>query len=715
MESITTGILAFDWALLSLSLLNAMLIGWLGLTVLLNAERRTWSIWVTGAGLMLGGAFFVSHSAILGQGIDYVSRGMTFWWLVGWIPAILLPLAWYLVMLWYAGYWDDTRAALHRRQRPWLVLIGMLTAVVIALLALANPLPTYAEVVELNLAPGPSVAGIPLLFLAYPVHILLCIALSLDVLRRPGPSSRLMGDLARRRARPWLIGAAVCLLLISLLVTCAMFWIMINARQRAILDVHTTMRMGIAWFDLTISGIIACATILLGQAVVAYEVFTGKTLPRRGFRRYWRNAVILSAGFGTVAGGSLAISLRPIYTLLLTTIVITVFYALFSWRSYHDREQFIHRLRPFVASQDLYDTLVSPSSSQLEPATDTGSLLRALCEDVLDCRLAYLVGLGPMAPLVGAPLAYPPDQRILLPHLAELTQDIIHPETVCLPLQPGEYAGATWAVPLWSERGLIGLLLLGMKRDGGLYTQEEMEISRAAGERLIDTQAGAEMARRLMSLQRQRLTETQLLDQRSRRVLHDEVLPLLHAALLSLGSRHDTDSEAVAALGDAHRQVSDLLRDLPASGASLVSRVGLLDALGQTTAATEEAFDRVAWHIEPEAECLIDRLSPVQAEVVYYATREAVRNAARHGRGMERDGQLTLQVSIIRRDGLQITIEDNGVGVEAADAMSHGAGQGLALHSTLMAVAGGSLELRSQSGEYTRVILHVPEEVSDLH
>ena len=91
-------------------------------------------------------------------------------------------------------------------------------------------------------------------------------------------------------------------------------------------------------------------------------------------------------------------------------------------------------------------------------------------------------------------------------------------------------AARVWAVPLWSERGLIGVLLLGDKRDGGLYTQEEIEIARASGERLIDTQASAEMARRLMALQRQRLADSQVLDRRARRVLHDDVLPRLHTA-----------------------------------------------------------------------------------------------------------------------------------------------------------------------------------------
>ena len=49
-------------------------------------------------------------------------------------------------------------------------------------------------------------------------------------------------------------------------------------------------------------------------------------------------------------------------------------------------------------------------------------------------------------------------------------------------------------MPLWSERGLIGLFLLGPKRGNGLYTQEDIEIARASGERLIDTRASAEIA-----------------------------------------------------------------------------------------------------------------------------------------------------------------------------------------------------------------------------
>ena len=133
---------------------------------------------------------------------------------------------------------------------------------------------------------------------------------------------------------------------------------------------------------------------------------------------------------------------------------------------------------------------------------------------------------------------------------------------------------------LWSERGLIGVLLLGEKRDGGLYTQEEIEVARASGERLIDTQASAAMAQRLMALQRQRLAESQLLDRRARRVLHDDILPCLHTTMLSLSqdapTRQFRNAEALTQLADIHRQISNLLHEMPTTTAPAVARLGLI-------------------------------------------------------------------------------------------------------------------------------------------
>ena len=60
-------IIALDWAIIALSLFNTIAFLWLGLTVLLNAERRHFGAWAAGGGLIVGGLFFAGHSAVVGR------------------------------------------------------------------------------------------------------------------------------------------------------------------------------------------------------------------------------------------------------------------------------------------------------------------------------------------------------------------------------------------------------------------------------------------------------------------------------------------------------------------------------------------------------------------------------------------------------------------------------------------------------------------------
>jgi hypothetical protein len=112
-----TGSVLLDWAIITVSLLNAILQFWLGLTVLLNADRRTRGVWMMGSGLLFGAAFFVSHTAILGHELSVTTDGLNFWWQIGWIPVTLAPFAWYVVSLWYAGFWNAPQSRLQRRHR----------------------------------------------------------------------------------------------------------------------------------------------------------------------------------------------------------------------------------------------------------------------------------------------------------------------------------------------------------------------------------------------------------------------------------------------------------------------------------------------------------------------------------------------------------------------------------------------------------------------
>ena len=59
---------------------------------------------------------------------------------------------------------------------------------------------------------------------------------------------------------------------------------------------------------------------------------------------------------------------------------------------------------------------------------------------------------------------------------------------------------------------------------------------------------------------------------------------------------------------------------------------------------------------------------------------------------------------------LSITVEDNGVG--AAYGAAAGRGEGLALHTAMLAVIGGTLTLESAAGAFTRVTIHPPAQTN---
>lgn len=726
-------LLLLDWATMAFSLFNAIVLLWLGGTVLLNADRRTWGIWLAAVGLLLGGAFFISHSAILGLDLTHLSRSLRFWWYLGLAPVVLLPLGWYVVVLWYAGYWNDRSSHLYRRQRGWLIMVlAAALAGLSAVVIYANPMAESLSLLPLRL-PIQRFGGTPLLVVGYAVYLLTCFGLALDALLRPGPTQRAMGDQARQRARGWLILATLLLSAVSVLVIGVLLWVLLNVRQGSAYIVTEGTLATLARFDLLVSSLITAAILALGQAVVAYEIFTGKTLPRSGLRRQWRLALLMAAGYGGLVGAVLVLQQRPIYGVLLSVLFMTAFFALLSWRSYSERERYMAHLRPFVSSQHLYDHLLSMPQDQSSAGERDGTQgagrtvasqsFEALCRDVLGARLAYLAPWGPMAPLAGGPLVYAqgraPD-RAQLPPLQEVIARFGTPQTAYVDVDPSIYGGAVWAVSLWSARGLAGVLLLGQKEDGGVYTQEEMEIARASCERLLDVRASAEVAQRLLVLQRQRLAESQVADRRTRRILHDDVLPQVHAALLALGSRNGqsedgsrtqtsaANGEARALLTDVHRLISDLLRDTPPAVTPEVARLGALGALQQAVLHEfANRFDDVVWEADEVVVARSRMLAPTAAEVLFYAAREALRNAAQHG---HRAGELRAHIRAYEsEDNIVVEVEDDGVGI-VSDARSRTTreGHGLALHSTMMAVVGGTLELDSAPGAYTRVRLVLP-------
>jgi signal transduction histidine kinase len=696
----------FDWALIATSLFNTVALIWLGLTVLLNAERRAWGTWVAGCGLLFGAAFFIGHTAVVGRVLGTFSGEMELWWRLGWLVLLAAPYLWYLVMAWYSGALGRPAA------RGWLIAVSVVGLLALATLLLADPLPDYSDVVTRGTAPLFAAGPLPAVALVYPVYSVLCTLFALAVLRAPAGSERFMGDEARRRARPWLTAATWALLAVGLAVGAAATWVLQQVRQGELPVLSGRVLAAIVVFDLFVSLLIAVATVLIGQAIVAYEVFTGKALPRGQLRRQWRRALILAAGYGLAVGWSLSgvgIPRQPIYQLLIATVLMTVFFALLGWRSFEERERALGGLRPFVSGRRLYDGLVG-GAGPADPAHGPEGPFRALCGELLGASAAYLVPLGSMAALAGPPLTLRRGVAAAPAHAAAaLAAGLPSPPPLCLPVEPAAFGGAQWAVPLSGERGLIGLLLLGAKSDGGLYTEEEIALARGVAERLVDGEAGAEMARRLVALQRRRLAEDQVLDRRARRLLHDEVLPQIHAAILE----HGQEARLREQLSAIHKQISNLLHDLPSAAGLELERHGPLGALRRAVEGElAEAFDELSWQIDPEAEAAARLLDPLRAEALFYAAREAARNAARHGRGGEAPRHLALRIAAGCRPVpggpplIEVSVEDDGVGFAPARPAAPG-GAGLALHGTILAILGGALSVESVAGR-TRVTASVP-------
>lgn len=674
-----------------LSVFNALVLFWLGLTVYLSAERRSEGVYLILAGMLMGTLFFISHTAILTSQITpELEPQLNFWWRVGWIPVISVPIVWYLIILWYTGW--------PQRHRPALIfLLGMVT-VMLGLMVVAHPLPKYTDVVNLNLRNADSLGGIPLMFFLYPIYTLLCIVLPLDALRRPMPSERMMGDLARERSRPYLMIVSLLLLGVSLVAAGFLIWVLSVADNRQPVITNPLVTPGIVILDFGLTALITGAVIFLGRAVVSYEVFTGKTLPRRGFFRHWRNAIILASAIAGFIGVIVVIQPPPLYSLLILAAINMLFYALLSWRSFVHRDYLISRLRPLVGSQQLVQHLTNPNGNI---QTSIHPLFETLCRDMLNTRQAALIPIGPLAPLAGGPLFYPAHEPKSLPtlNIQSFSADIR-----IVPLN--DENGFKWAIPLWAERGLIGVLLLDEKMDNGLYTQEEIESAGASAERIIDVLAGEEMGRRLMQLQRQRHTEDRMMDLRTRRVLHDEILPTLHLAALHTSALSRTQPEAQSAvelLTEVHGQISELIQNAVQQRAYYSTNVA--DGLRRLIEDEfEGAFEKIGWTIDCSP-ALPDEIQ----DILFHAVREVVRNAVVHGQAKNSRQRLCLTIKITCAERLGIEVMDNGVGMQHGNGENKiGSGSGLALHSTILAIVGGDLTLEPAPDGGTKVRITLP-------
>ena len=116
-------------------------------------------------------------------------------------------------------------------------------------------------------------------------------------------------------------------------------------------------------------------------------------------------------------------------------------------------------------------------------------------------------------------------------------------------------------------------------------------------------------------------------------------------------------------------------------------------------------FNEINWEIAERSEEFFEALSLTVNEVIFYAIREIIRNSAKYAQNEDEKIKLNIKTQI--GDDLQMIVEDNGQGINH-ETKSTGSGQGLKLHSTMIAVIGGYISVESEKNNFTRVTISLP-------
>ncbi|HEV2660801.1 MAG TPA: ATP-binding protein, partial [Ktedonobacteraceae bacterium] len=546
-------------------------------------------------------------------------------------------------------------------------------------------------------------------------------------------------------ARPGLLLAA--LLMVGLRTTLGVLgvWSMVGWLEQPSAHVApvplTTIPLNLILLDIFATGLVALIILLIGYSIVRHGILVERPLARQGFFEQWRGIVIVSTTVAIFIAIFVFVTGSKLGGLLLITCLATGAYALFTWSSYTAHDHYIALLGPFLRSTSVRHWLNTDLQKTEQGMED---LFFHLCNDVLEVQCARLIVLKDT---VKRSFGYrwPADNK-----QSSTEELMLAPRKKWLPASSPAHpysnremiSDATayrisvawqgqpiicWVLPIYDEFGLVAKLYLGPRQDRAGFTDEDMDLAHACGQRILDTLRDHEAMLTVAGLLKRRVVDVKLLGAQQRRVLHDEILPQMHLALLrletlrpSIQKPDSTSSQAEAALDEtveiisqAHRRLAAMMRATTTSAPHRLERDGMMHAIHTMIAQDfQQAFDEVVWDVPEETAYHIDEIvPPAIAELIFAAVQEALRNAARHARGSDVHRHLRLTLRAACNPHLEIIVADDGVGIVSASSSTTGTGGGLLTHSALLAIAGGSLTVKSAPDEGVTVRILLPAEV----
>lgn len=778
--------------LLALSIFNLVAFLWLAFTVWLNGDRKAGIARLGVVGLGLSALFFFIH-ALLISGSPMQQGGVVsqdFLWHLIWLPALGVPYIWFAIGLYYAALINQG----WRRRRPYLLVFGALLGGTVLVWLLLNPSTfSYAGALRFivyNAAFNDIRNGVfsppVLLSLLFLCYVTFCAIAPWFTI---GRIARLLGafwHFMKRRtkrarglryalidafwddprdkelleephlswhlARPGLLLAALLMVLLTTTLGVLVIQSIIDWLQHPYAPVTsktpvngglingTIFPMNLLILDLCATGAVALVILLIGYSIMRHGILIERSLSRRGFLEQWRGTVIVSTGVSIFIVLLVNLTHSSPGGLLIITSLATGAYALFTWSSYTAHDRYIALLGPFVRSTSLRHWL---NTDLQKTEQDLEDLFYHLCHNVLGVQCAYLAVLAgsvrrrfsyrwPVSSLANGALFSPVGDKKLLEKDEAATKRNGASETPSrIQLFVNEVPMICWVLPIYDERGLVATLYLGPREDGAALTDEDMNLAHACGQRILDTLGDHEAMQAVAGLLRRRIVDVKLLGAQQRRVLHDEILPQMHLALLQLEtlrsqpgngtvpSSGDSDAraqavdETITLISDTHRRLAAMMRATAPSAPHRLEQDGMISAIRTMLDQDfQYAFDEVEWCVSDETAASIDEvMPPAIAELVFAAVQEALRNAARHARGSDEHRHLRLLFKASWNNAdhwLEVIVTDDGVGISAANSATSGTGGGLLTHSALLAIAGGSLTIKSSPGAGVTVRILLP-------
>jgi len=774
---------------LALSIFNLVTFLWLAVTVWLNGDRKSGIARLGVVGLGLCALFFFIHALLISSPLTQSSGLVTpeFLWHLIWLPALGVPYIWFAIGLYYAALinvgWRKRRPYL----LAFSGILGCIVLLLLihnqstfTFLGTLSLIAYNDALNDLGTGRFPPLVLVPVLFLCYVtfcaigpwftfgrisrlLRVLWVAILSLfsrllhtktfEGNQRNIPSLRqalldafwddpndveMLEEpyLSWHLARPGLLLAALLMAAVTttlgiLVIQSVVNWIQYGHSHTIVatpqppasgLVLVDVFPLNLILLDLSATLAVALVILLIGYSVVRHGILIERSLARRGFFEQWRGTVIVATGAAIFIAIIVTFTHSNPGGLLLITSLAAVAYALFTWRSYTAHDRYIAMLGPFVRSTSLSHWL---NTDLLKTEQDLENLFFHLCHDVLAVKFAYLTV---TAGTLKRNFSYCwPQDAVLGSKLIALNKrgniDAEAPKRIQITLHGQPMI--CWVLPIFDERGLVAALYLGPRQDGGAFTDEDMNLAQACGQRILDTLGDHEAMQAVSGLLRRRIVDVKLLGAQQRRVLHDEILPQMHLALLrleTLRSTADLDTEqdkdlaiseecreqvlheAINMITEAHGRLATMMRTTAPGAPHRLERDGMMHAIRTMLEQDfQSAFDEIEWCVSEETATAIDEVTPPAiAELIFAAVQEALRNAARHARGndVHRHLRLTLSASFYSAGAyLEVIVADNGVGITSTSSATTSTGGGLLTHSALLAIAGGSLNIKSSPGE----------------